>query len=250
MAIDLEPKPLVDRWPAATARPAAGEHAPKTILLVGSSHASKLSDALRALGHRVELLFEPNWRAWRNNITAMANRIAGKLAELKLDLVIFFMLDNNVYYALQEDGNTCPSRKDNTGCFHVDGDLFTCSKSAQHILFNQLKLMLELAKNKNCVLVSPLPRYIKVGCCTDAEHMANRATEGFERQLLQDLKEMAENFRDFAFTAGYRHFKILDPQVSWRGLGRDEVWANDPIHPTTAAYKKLAEGAMHLDRHM
>jgi hypothetical protein len=51
----------------------------------------------------VELVFEPNWSAWRNNIMA----IIGKLAELKGDMVVFFILENNVYYALQEDGNIC-----------------------------------------------------------------------------------------------------------------------------------------------
>jgi hypothetical protein len=63
---------------------------------VGSSHASKLGDSLLAMGHRVELLFEPNWRAWRNNITAIASRITGKLAEFKVDTVVFVILDNNM----------------------------------------------------------------------------------------------------------------------------------------------------------
>jgi hypothetical protein len=28
------------------------------------------------------------------------------------------------------------------------------------------------------------------------------------------------------------------------------VWASDPIHPTVAAYKKMAEGVLHLDMHI
>jgi hypothetical protein len=110
--------------------------------------------------------------------------------------------------------------------------------------------MLEAARGRNCILVSPLPRYLKAGCCQDVEHMANRGTEGFERQLLQDLMEMADNQRDFTFTAGYRQFKILDPMVSWRALPQEEVWATDPTHPTAAAYKKIAVGVIHLNMHM
>jgi hypothetical protein len=138
-------------------------------------------------------------------------QITGKLAEFKVDTEVFVIQDNNVYYSLQEDGNICPARKDNNGS--VDGDLITCSKSAQHALFHQVKPILEAARGRNCILVPPLPKYLKTVCCQDVEHMVNRGTEGFEKQLLQDLKEMADKLRDFTFTAGFRQFKIQDPMI-------------------------------------
>jgi hypothetical protein len=98
----------------------------------------------------------------------------------------------------------------------VVGDLILSSKTAQHALFKSLKPLIDQGRNKNCILMAPLPRYISNGCCDVADHMPNRKDSDFSQGLFQDLKEAADNLKDFLFTAGLRQVKILDPQVSWR----------------------------------
>jgi hypothetical protein len=72
--------------------------------------------------------------------------------------------------------------------------------------------------------------------------MPNRSERSFSHQLLEDLKEMTINLRDFCFTSTFKAVKILDPQVSWKGANAEELWASDPVHPTAVGYEKLAAG--------
>jgi hypothetical protein len=74
--------------------------------------------------------------------------------------------------------------------------------------------------------------------------------DGFETRLQRDLKETCENFKDFMFTSGYKLFKVLDPYVSWKGAATNNIWGDDPVHPTEAAYNLLAEGALVILRNM
>jgi hypothetical protein len=77
--------------------------------------------------------------------------------------------------------------------------------------------MLDAARGRNCIITSPLPRYLYKGCCCNEEHMTNRTNGPFRLHLRKDLKEAADNLRDFCFTGGYKMVKVLDPAVSWRG---------------------------------
>jgi hypothetical protein len=90
--------------------------------------------------------------------------------------------------------------------------------------------------------MSPIPRYLQEGCCKSDEYMPNRKSRNFGRQLLDDLKEVTINMRDFVFTSTFKMMKILDPQVSWRGADTEEIWGADPVHPSVAGYAKLAAG--------
>jgi hypothetical protein len=42
----------------------------------------------------------------------------------------------------------------------------------------------------------------------------------------------------------------LDQAVSWHGKETTDIWEDDPIHPTEAAYRLMAEGAITILRHM
>jgi hypothetical protein len=73
------------------------------------------------------------------------------------------------------------------------------------------------------------------------EHITNR-TGPFRQYLRKDLKEAADNLRDFCFTTGYKMIKVLDPVVSWREKDEDQLWGDDPIHITELAYTLMANG--------
>jgi hypothetical protein len=172
--------------------------------------------------------------------------VATKLEEKKVDTEVFQLLDANVYWALQEDGSAIAARCGPDKKYHMDGDIITSSKSAQHSLFNNLRPLFEAVNGKDFLLVTPLPRYVIDGCCYDTEHMPNRRLPGFEQQLMDDLQEVATNFKAFLFTGGPKNGKIVNPQISLRGLQRHEIWDKDPVHPRDGAYDKLAEGIIRV----
>jgi hypothetical protein len=62
LAIDLDPNPVMDRWPCILDAKAA-DPTIKKILLIRSSHAGKLAAALRKMGHHTDVIYEANWRA-------------------------------------------------------------------------------------------------------------------------------------------------------------------------------------------
>jgi hypothetical protein len=247
LALELEPKPNIERWPL---RVHSIRENKKSILVVGSSHASRTAAALQRADFEVDTIIKPNWRALKNSKKDLSSELAlevvSKLEEKKVDTVIFQLLDANIYWALQEDGSAIAARCGPDKKYHMDGDIITSSKSAQHSLFNNLRPLFEAVNGKDFLLVTPLPRYIIEGCCADAEHMPNRRLPRFEQQLMDDLMEVARNFKDFLFTNGLKNGKIVNPLISLKGLQRHEVWDKDPVHPRDGAYDKLAEGIIRV----
>jgi hypothetical protein len=144
----------------------------------------------------------------------MVGLTSEKLDKTPLDAVIFCVVDNNVYYAMDEMGDLKMPLRDQEGVYHVKGDLTLASKSAQSQLFNTIRPMLAVAHGRNMLLCAPMPRYLIGGCCTNLTHVANRSSPRFEVNLVKELKETADHLRDFLFTSGYRQVKVLDPAVS------------------------------------
>jgi hypothetical protein len=180
----------------------------------------------------------------------LAEKVREKLDRKRIDVLVLCVTDNNVYYSLLDDGSTQAAVKDKEGKFHIIGDIIISSKSAQHALFKVLLPLIEAAGGKPCILCSPLPRYLTAGCCDEPGHMPNRKMRTFEHQLQSDLKETAENMRDFLFTSGNKLVKVLEPAVSWRGKESSTIWGDDPVHPTEKAYELMAEGVLALLRIM
>jgi hypothetical protein len=248
LALDLDPEPLFNRWPDVSVVQRSSSS--RMAMVVGSSHASKLAAVMRRAGHHTEVVFETNWRATRETVFELAEKMRAKLDRTRIDVLVLYVIDNNVYYSLLDDGSTQAAVKDREGRYHMVGDVIVSSKLAQHALFKLLLPLVEAAGGKPCILCSPMPRYVTAGCCDDPGHMPNRRLRTFEQQLCGDLKETAENFRDFLFTSGNKLVKVLEPAVSWRGRETSSIWGDDPVHPTDKAYDLMSDEVMMLLRSM
>jgi hypothetical protein len=203
---------------------------------------SKIGDALTKMGHEVELLFEPNWRVFRNNAATLAEKVEEKLASKSFDIIFFAVLDNSTYSALAPTGDIIPARRDNTGKYHIDGELVISSKSVLHANFTALKPLLEKAKGRGGVLMSPLPRYVKTGCCSDPDHMLGRESQSFMDRMTSVLRGIASSLRNFLFTTSMRYIRVLDPSTALRALTTDQIWRDgDPVHPSDDAYAAIAQ---------
>jgi hypothetical protein len=243
------PAPGFNRWPYITEAKQSSSGA-RTAMVVGSSHASKLAAAMRRAGQHTEVVYETNWRATRDTVMDLAEKVRAKLDKKRIDVVVLCVIDNNIYYSLLDDGCTQAAVRDRDGKYHMIGDVIVSSKSAQLALFKLLMPLVEAAGGKPCILCSPLPRYIVAGCCDDPSHMPNRRMRTFEHQLGGDLKETADNFRDFLFTSDNKLVNVLEPAVSWRGTETSDNWGGHPIHPTDKAYDLMSNGVMMLLRSM
>jgi lysophospholipase L1-like esterase len=248
LAVDLDPAPAFNRWPDISMVQKSG--AARTAMVVGSSHAGKLAAAMRRAGQHTEVVYESNWRATRDTVWDLAEKVRAKLDKTRIDVLVLCVLDNNIYYSLLDDGSTQAAVKDRDGNYHMVGDVIVSSKSAQHALFNLLLPLVESAGGKPCILCSPMPRYVTAGCCDDPSHVPNRRLRTYEQQLGGDLKETAEHFRDFLFTSGHKLVKVLEPAVSWRGKETSYIWGADPVHPNEKAYDLMADGVAMLLRSM
>jgi hypothetical protein len=117
-----------------------------------------------------------------------------RLKEKVIDVIIFAVLDNSIYQVLTYNRDIIQARRDNKGHYHMDGDIMVMAKTGQYSLFGALRPLLETAKGKGGVLLSPFPRYVNKSCCTDRDHMPNREDPVAKQQLAEDLRQTAANF--------------------------------------------------------
>jgi hypothetical protein len=120
------------------------------------------------------------------------------------------------------------------------------AKTGQYSLFGSLRPLLETAKGKGGVLLSPFPRYVNMSCCSDSDHMPNRDDPVAKQQLAEDLRQTAANFCDFLFSSSMRYIRVLEPAAVFRDMADGEVWGDDAVHPTAAAYRELATSSKRL----
>ena len=66
--------------------------------------------------------------------------------------------------------------------------------------------------------------------------------------MREELTACTSNIKDFLFTSGFRHGRVMDPARCIRGLVAAEIWDSDPIHPRDAIYDLLADDAVTVEK--
>ena len=217
-------------------------------LVVGSSNARRLVAALAAKGVPVGSVLSNSWRATKQPVHDMAEQVRRELENGNYTAVIFQLLDNNMYFAGTEEGGLIPATRDQDGRYHVEGDLVLADRSAQLAVLKLCSPIWDTAAGKHMVVVSPLPRYVRDGCCDAQEHMPNRKDPEFYTTLKQELAACAKNIKDFLFNSGMRNGRVMDPQKNLRGLSVADIWREDPIHPKEEVYAELAVGVIDVEK--
>jgi hypothetical protein len=91
---------------------------------------------------------------------------------------------------------------------------------------------------------------VTAGCCSDPGHCSNRRFQDFEQQQQQQLDLVKKYMKDYLFYDGYRSIRVLDPCLDLRAIGPDEAWDTDPVHPTLAAYNRIAAATAKINDRM
>jgi hypothetical protein len=128
----------------------------------------------------------------------------------------------------------------------VEGEVTVCSRDVLNEHLTALRPLLELVVKKRGIVISPLPRYIVTGCCSNPEHCSNRRLLDYEQQQQQSLDIIKRSIKDYLFCHGLRFIRVLDPLVDIRGMEASEVWGTDPIHPLPVVYGKIAAATAKL----
>jgi hypothetical protein len=202
-------------------------------VLVGASHAQRLSDLMQKLNMQSTTLGTSSWFATKKNCAKLAGDLEELLESLdpddeKTTVVIFNLLDKAYFQARGEDGNYIPHRQ-HDGKYHVDGDLVTIPGEQVKYLFELMLPIFKAASGLKRMLVTPIPRYLYLGCCSDPDQAPNRAEESFTFTL-----------RSLAFKHGMKDMRAINQGK----VVADQLWDKVPVHPTPEGYRVLMDYIM------
>jgi hypothetical protein len=214
---------------------------------VGSSNAQRLGAALIVKGKHCDILNNASWTISRASVEHLASHVRRVITQEDPDLVIFFLNDNSTYYARGEDGSCNLPKKDQSGKFHIEGELVISSRDTQAAHFAAMRPLLEAVGKKKCLWVAPMPRYLLRGCCDNPSHITNRSTRYYKDEMDMQLDRYKWHMKEYIKATGKRNFKILDPNYDLRSMDEAEVWGDDPVHPRERAYQKIADGVLTMN---
>jgi hypothetical protein len=134
------------------------------------------------------------------------------------------------------------------GKYHLKGQLQAAPKTAFNFLLKSAVPVIEAAGLAGVVIVAPIPRYVKAGCCGGGDHITNQGEDGF----YDELRGAAANAAASVAAAGLSgKCNFIDCITLMGGADADirgmvtaagrPVWTEqDPVHMTADGYKELA----------
>jgi hypothetical protein len=252
-ALQLDPSPITD-WSGQSATDPQTESGP-CILLAGSSHSSRLIDPLESAHLTVVDSTVPGFRITESSVSAMASDIEEKLRELDPanTVVLVQLLDNSIYQCKHANGDRTLPKRGRDGNYHAEGELSVVNRDTLRELFSSMQPVFKVAKSFQCILLSPLPRYLWNRCCEDPAHIINSEEPGYAASMGTALRELNRSLRNMIFMRKMKGVTMLNslealgliPSADADTLSDDEgriiaLWGDDPVHPTRAAYRELA----------
>jgi hypothetical protein len=157
LAVNLDPSPSFERGLGGQTRPKQA----CDFLVIGSSNASKLSAALADQGFSSCVVFQNNLlRLSPQSVEDILPRVREAIQEMDLSVIVFYCLDNSMYYSRSSDGSRTAPRRGDDGVYHIDGEVTIASSHVCREHLAALKPLLELVGKKRGIVISPLPRYI------------------------------------------------------------------------------------------
>jgi hypothetical protein len=252
-ALQLAPSPITD-CSGQTATDPQAEMGP-CILLAGSSHSSRLIDPLEYAHLTVVDSTVAGFRITDSSVTAMASDIEEKLVELDPanTVVLVHLLDNSIYQCKHDNGDRTLPKRGRDGNYHAEGELSIVNRDTLRELFSSLQPIFKADKNFQCILLSPLPRYLWSRCCEDPNHITNSEELRYAANMGTALRELNRSLRNMIFMRKMKGVTLLNslealgliPLAVEDSVCEDEgrivaQWGDDPVHPTKAAYRELA----------
>jgi hypothetical protein len=223
------------------------------LVLIGASHLSNVVKHVRQDAWRVVDLTTPGFRINSDSVAALTERVSNTEVNWDDAVVVLQLFDNSVYLVGGEGGIKRLPAKDRSGKYHVDGTLTVADKPTVKELLSILSPLLKLLGGSKKLLLTPMARYWVAPCCADPDHLTNYRNPGFLPRLGDSIAALRDHIRDALFTRRTPNFRVLCPnRMFGMGLRRQDIsdedaartaalWGPDPVHPTQAAYRLIAE---------
>jgi hypothetical protein len=78
-------------------------------------------------------------------------------------VIVFYCLDNSVFYSRSSDGSRTAPRRGEDGLFHIAGEVTIASSDVCREHMAALRPLLNLVGKKRGIVIAPLPRYTYSG---------------------------------------------------------------------------------------
>ncbi len=218
------------------------------LVLIGASHLAKTARCLNSELWNIFDLTQPGLRINGPSVIEMMDKVKELASQIDIDkvTVILQLFDNSVYMVGGPGGEKRLPGRDRHGTYHIDGSLVVADKTV-------IKELLKALGGSCKIILTPLARYWVAPCCGDPLHLVNYRTTGYLPKLGNAIAALRDSVRDALFVKKIPNFRVLCPN-KMVGVGQrkqeptDEeaaktaaVWGPDPVHPTGAAYRLIAD---------
>jgi hypothetical protein len=227
------------------------------LVLIGGSHLGNVAKNINPEHWKIVDLTRPGFPINGRTVPDMVERVSELSNSINMDnaTVVLQLFDNSVYMAEGPGGEKRLPGKDRSSTYHihVDGSLVVADKAAVKDLVHQLAPLLKVLGSSRKIVLTPLARYWVAPCCSDPMHTVNYHTVGFLPPLGDAIADLSDTIRDALFVKKIQNFRVLCPnRMIGVGQRRQEpsdeeaakaaaLWGSDPVHPTSAAYRVIAE---------
>jgi hypothetical protein len=225
------------------------------LILIGASHLGNIARHINQDRWNVIDLTRPGWRVTSENVNDLVAEVTATAANIDINSarVILQLLDNSVYMVRGPGGETRLPRKDRQGKYHVDGSLVVADKPTVRDLLTTVGPVIRALGSAQKIFLAPLARYWVSPCCSDTAHVTNYHTVEYLPKLRDTVFALRDQVRDFLYIKKTSCFRVLCPnRMMGMGLRRSELsdddasrtaalWGPDPVHPTAAAYRVMAD---------
>lgn len=208
-----------------------------SLLIVGSSNAERLQEAVREAGFTANLAKVSGWRITAASIPEMAKEVREQLEKEDVEVVVLFCFDNSCWYGEDDEGVVRPASKSD-GRYHIEGDLGIASLDKVTKMTALIQPILEECGDRKMIIIPPLPRYLLRACCQNEKHMPNRAE--FVVDIDKKLGRIYNRMKYDIHHMGIRRYRFVYYKNSFAGVTDDELWGEDPVHPRGRCYQLLA----------
>jgi hypothetical protein len=165
-------------------------------------------------------------------------------------VVIYQLLDNNVFFETREDGSrSLPVKNQDDSCYHIRGKLDYADHSVIKGLVNTVTPLLRAGGENEKIILSPLPRYMR-RCCKDRAHLTNKKDSDYAAKMGEALAKMRDFMKDLIYGKRIRNFKVLSTTMLFMGdtdTAADKLrafWKDDAVHMTPEGYAELVEAVV------
>jgi hypothetical protein len=225
------------------------------LVLIGGSHLGNVAKNINPEHWKITDLTRPGFRINSGTVPEIVERVSELSASVNLDsaTVVLQLFDNSVYMAGSPGGEKRLPCKDRAGTYHIDSSLVVADKAAIKDLVSQIVPLLKVLGSSRKIVLTPMARYWVAPCCSDPKHTVNYHMVGFLPRLGDAIASLRDSIRDALFVKKVQNFRVLCPN-RMIGVGQrkqepsDEevakaavLWGSDPVHPTSEAYRVIAE---------